>query len=91
MDFIVFILEHIINFGVASIPLIIVYLQLKIFKGAPKVATYLLTLNLLLSIFFWLKLKDISLVLYQVIPYVSSFIWVWCESLMKKRENNEMI
>lgn len=89
MDFFLYTLEHIVGFGVASVPLILVFLLLKVFKLLPKYTAICLVLNLLVSIFFWLKLKDAYIALYQSIPYVSSFIWIWADDVLRKRREND--
>lgn len=88
MDFFLYILERVIGFGVASVPLILVFLLLKVFKLSPKSVTICLLLNLLVSVFFWLKLKDIHIFLYQSVPYVSCFIWIWADGVLRKRREN---
>lgn len=88
MDFFLYILEHVIGFGVASVPLILTFLLLKVFKLSPKSITICLLLNLSVSVFFWLKLKDVHIALYQSVPYVSSFIWIWAEGVLRKRREN---
>ena len=88
MDFFLYTFEHAINFGVASVPLILTFLLLKASNLPPKYITICLLLNLLVSVFFWLKLEDINIALYQSVPYVSSFIWIWAESVLRKRREN---
>ena len=90
MDFFLYTFERAAYFGVASVPLILVFLQLKIFKLSPKSIAICLLLNLLVSSFFWLKLKDGYVALYQSVPYISSFIWIWADGvLIKRRENSK--
>lgn len=84
MEFVLYILEHSVCYGVASIPLILVFLQLKIFKLPPKSIVTCLFLNLLVSIFFWLKLKDAHIALYQGMAYFSSFAWILAEWVLIK-------
>lgn len=86
MDLLNYFLEHAINFGIASIPLVITYLQLKVYKGEIKATYTLLILCLLLSAYFWMEVKDVVLVIYQGIPYVSAFLWTWGESVLQKRK-----
>ena len=88
MDFFLYMLEHAIDFVVASVPLILTFLLLKVFNLSPKSIAICLLLNLLVSVFFWLKLKDIYIVLYQSVPYVSSFIWIWANDVLRKRQEN---
>ena len=89
MDFFLYTFEHVINFGVASVPLILTFLLLKVFNSPPKSITVCLLLNLLVSVFFWLKLKDINIALYQSVPYVSSFIWIWADGVLRKSREND--
>ena len=91
MDFFLYIFERAVYFGVASVPLILVFLQLKIFKLPLKFTASYLLLNLLVSIFFWLKLKDIHVSLYQSIPYIFSFVWIWVENVLRKRRGNKKL
>lgn len=89
MDLFLYMFERIVYFGVASVPLVLVFLQLKIFKLPLKSIASCLLINLLVSLFFWLKLKDVQIALYQSIPYISSFIWIWTESVLRKRRGNK--
>ena len=88
MDFFLYIIEHAVDWSVASVPLILVFLQLKIFRLPLKSIASCLSLNLLVSVFFWLKLKDVHVALYQSIPYISSFIWIWAENVLRKRHES---
>ena len=88
MDFFFYTFEHAINFGVASVPLILAFLLLKVFNLSPKSIIICILLNLMISVFFWLKLKDVHVALYQSIPYVLSLIWMWAESVLRKREEH---
>ncbi len=91
MDLLLWMFERVIGFGVASVPLILVFLMLKVFNLSPKSITICLLLNLLVSGFFWLKLKDVHIALYQGIPYVLSFIWIWVENvIIKMREKDRL-
>lgn len=83
-------LENSINFWVASVPQVIAILQIKIFKASIKAVLSCLLLNLMVSIFFWVKLNDINLVIYQSIPYALSFIWLWLESVLRKLERKRV-
>lgn len=89
MELLLFLLERNSSFFVASIPLILTFLLLKIFKLPSKPIIICILLNLLASIFFWIKLRDISVALYQSVPYVSSFIWLWAENILEKRQAND--
>ena len=91
MDFFSYVLERAVYFGIASVPLILTFLQLKVFKLSFKSIASCLVLNLLVSGFFWLKLKDIHIVLYQSVPYVVSFLWIWAESVLRKRTNDKSV
>ena len=90
MDFFSYMFKHTVEANIASVPLLITFLLLKIFKLPPKPIAICLTLNLLVSIFFWVKLKDIYIILNHGASYFSSFIWVWGENvLIKRQEKNE--
>ena len=89
MDLIIYIFEHIIEFWIASVPLIFVFLFSKFFKLSYKRILVCLLLNMLVSVFFWIKLRDVQIVLYQGIPYVLSFIIVWAESVFEKRNKEK--
>jgi len=86
MELLYYFAEHAIHFFIASVPLILVLLQLKVFKQPVKTAAVCITLNLLVSIFFWFQLKRVSLILYQAFPYLSAYIWLWCEYILEKRK-----
>ena len=89
MDWFLYSFENIANFCVASIPLVLVALLLKFSKLSPKLIGICISLNLLVSVFFWLKLRDFYVALYQSVPYVSSFIWVWANGFLRKRRKSE--
>ena len=86
MSFFLYVLEGAVDFGVASVPLILVFLLLKVFNLLPKSTAICLLLSLLVSVFFWLKLKDVCIALYQGVPYISSFIWIWADAVLRKRQ-----
>lgn len=90
MELIMEIVQHIVLFGIASIPLITVFLHLKIFKLSPKATAVFLILDLLATAFFWYKTKELFLMIYQAVPYASSFIWLWAEhSMLKMRDSSK--
>ena len=89
MDILIFYFEHAINFTIASIPIILVYLHIKVFKLESKVTVVSLLLSLILSIFFWIKLQDCFLVMYQGIAYACAFIWVWAEGKLQQQKKKE--
>lgn len=91
MDFFKFYFEHAINFSIASIPMILVYFQIKFFKLESKVTIVSLLLTLLLSIFFWVQLKDWMMVIYQGIAYACAFIWAWAEGKLQQQKKKEEI
>lgn len=88
MELIIFVIQHIVYFGISSIPLVIVFLHLKVFKLQPKETSIVVGLLLLGSMFFWFKVKDLFLTLYQCVPYFSSFIWLWSEHIVLKRQED---
>lgn len=85
MELILVMIEHIFYFGISSIPLITVFFHLKVFKLSPKATSFFVILNLVVSVFFWFKVKDIFLIIYQCVPYISSFIWIWAENVLSKK------
>ena len=90
MDLLFYLFENAINFFVASIPLIIYFLGSKLFKLTPKVIMIFLIINLIMSIYFWIKLKDIYLAIYQCIPYLLSYICLFAVYILVKRKNNNI-
>ncbi len=90
MDFFIYMFEHIWSFGVSSVPLILVFLQLKIFKHSLQSVISCLLLNLLLSVFFWIEIQEIGIIIYQGIPYISSFLWIWAEHILQKSREKEL-
>lgn len=87
MELFLSILEHAVYFGVASVPLLLVFLLLIAFKLPPRSVITCLFLNLLVSIFFWIKLNDAHTALYQGLAYLASFAWVLAEWMLKKRSD----
>lgn len=87
MDLIFYFLEH----SVCALPFITIYLQLKIFKINPKVTAYLSFLYLLMSIFFWVKIKDVYLTVYQSLAYTMGFILIWAENVLNKKQEDSEI
>ena len=86
MDLLRYLIEGKIDFIIASTPLVIVFLQLKVFKHSIKGTVICLSLNLLVSIYFWVNLRNLNLALYQVVPYVLSYILLVCESILKNKK-----
>ncbi len=86
MDLLRYLIEGKIDFIIASTPLVIVLLQLKVFKHSIKETVICLSLNLFVSIYFWINLRNSDLVLYQIVPYVSSYIWLASESILKNKK-----
>ena len=70
----------------AIIPLFITYFARKRAKIAPKDTAIILGLVLVASIGYWVRIGDWFLAGYQAIPFVSSFIWVWADEVLRKRE-----
>ena len=79
MDLLLWNLEHVVTFGVASVPLILTFVQLKIFKVSRKSISVTLVLQMFCSIYFWIKLNSLFVAIYQTVPYISSFIWLWAD------------
>lgn len=88
MELILVMIQHIVYFGISSIPLITTFFHLKVFKMPPKETSFIVVLNLFVSVFFWFKVKDVFLIIYQCVPYISSFIWLWAEHIVLKRREN---
>ena len=86
MDLLRYLIEGRVDFIIASTPLVIVLLQLKVFKHSIKGTAICLSLNLLVSIYFWVNLRNLNLALYQVVPYVLSYILLVCESILKNKK-----
>lgn len=84
MNFFIYVISGIWEFAIASIPLIIVFLLMKVCKIKEKKIFAILILQLLLSTYFWIKMKDIHIFLYQIFPYVSAFIWLLCNIYILK-------
>jgi hypothetical protein len=89
MDLVFFIFNHTINFIVATIPLIIIYIQLRVFKLSPKKVTVCLILTLIISVYFWIRLGDFYLALYQLIPYILGFIYLCCKIKLKTDKHHK--
>ena len=86
MDLLTAYLTHAVEFLIAAVPLILTFVLLKIFRQPPKVAACCVVLYLPVSVFFWVQLKDLFLVLYQGVPYLSSFVWIWAEHILWKQK-----
>lgn len=84
MDFLAYIFEHAISFGVASIPLVLVFFQMKICKIQHKAIVITLVLSLVISIYFWIRLSNVGVFFEHSIPYATSFIWVWADFTLQK-------
>lgn len=88
MALFLFLLENNINFWIASAPFILAFLQMKIFKMDHKATSICLGINLLVSIYFWVKLKSFSLFIYQIVPYFSTYVCIWSDYICKKIEKS---
>lgn len=86
VDFLRYWAVHAIDFTVASIPLIIVYLQLKIFKLGIKKIAVCLSLMLVGSIYLWVNVRNLNLILYQIVPYISCYIWLGAENYLIRKK-----
>lgn len=86
MDLLTAYLTHAVEFLIAAVPLILTFVLLKLFRQPPKVAACCVVLYLPVSVFFWVQLKDLFLVLYQGVPYLSSFVWIWAEHILWKQK-----
>ena len=90
MDFIVYYFENSINFFVAIIPLASVYIQ-RHYKVDKKVILSCLSLNFILSLYFWIQLGDIIIVIPQIIPYVVGYVLVLSEYLVNRIKNKKLL
>lgn len=87
MNLPIFLLNSILEFWIATIPLITVFYLKRFCKiGCEKILAVLI-LQLLLSVYFWIKIGNINIVLYQIFPYLSSFIWVLGDLYIKKKQS----
>lgn len=86
MDLLEYLVKGSLDFSVASMPLVMVFLQLRIFKHPIKEIVVSLSLFLAVSIYFWVNLKNLSLTLYQIAPYISGYIWLGAEHVLKKKQ-----
>lgn len=59
------------------------------FKFPPKKVVVCIILNLIISVYFWIRLGDFNLALYQLIPYVSGFIYLLYKIKFKNDNNIE--
>ena len=84
MELLIWWFGHCIEFGIASTPLIMYFICKKKFRLSPKSTQLVLVLQLIVSVYFWIKTKDLFLVFYQSVPYVLSFIMVWCDLVALK-------
>ena len=87
MDLLICLLDGKWNFVIASIPLITVFFLKKYCKITGVKIFTILILQLMLNTYFWIKLADINIVIYQIFPYLLSFVWVWCDSHIEKKKN----
>lgn len=82
MDFFLYLFEG----GVAGVPLTLVFLQMKIFKLSPKAVACCLLPSLMVSVFFWLQIKNTHLIIRQSAAYVASYAWIIAEHVLIKRQ-----
>lgn len=85
MDLLVYFVNGIWDFAIASIPLINVFFLKKVCKVKEKNIIVILILQFLLNAYFWIKIEDVHVFLYQVSPYIFAFIWILCDLYMKKK------
>lgn len=88
MDLFLYLFNNAISFAVASVPLMLVFLLIKVFKLPHKIILSCLLSCLVISVFFWTKLSDIGVALYQGVPYLSSFMWVWADRIWCNMNQN---
>ena len=85
MDLLVYFVNGIWDFAIASIPLINVFFLKKVCKVKEKNIIVILILQFLLNAYFWIKIEDVHVFLYQAFPYIFAFIWIICDLYMKKK------
>lgn len=56
---------------------------------APKVGGFILCLMLLQSVFFWFKLKEVWLIIYQCVSYISAFLLIGAEFSLRKKASSQ--
>jgi hypothetical protein len=89
MELVIFILEHAISFIIASIPFVVAFLLLKKTHVHPRYVFWCIVLILVISLYFWVRICDIKLILYQSISYVTCLLWCaleWILNRVKKQE-----
>lgn len=69
--------------------MVTVFVQLKKFKMSPKQVSFSLLLQLIVKIYFWVKMKDVYIALYQSLPFLLDFIRLYAENLLIKRSNKK--
>lgn len=79
-------IEHMIYIWIAMMPFCTLYLGIKVLKIKPKYIALLLLTNLIPSVLYWLMIGDIILAIYQTLPFISCFIWVWTDEILRKRK-----
>ena len=85
MDLLVYFVNGIWDFYIASILLINVFFLKKVCKVKEKNIIVILILQFLLNAYFWIKIEGVHVFLYQVFPYIFAFIWILCDLYMKKK------
>ena len=79
-------MENIYYTFAAVIPFVITYFARKRIKITPKDTAIILGLVLVASIGYWVRIGDLLLTGYQAVPFISCFIWVWADEVLRKRE-----
>ena len=85
MNLLVYFINGIWKFVIASIPLIYVFFLKKVCEVKEKNIIVILILQFLLNIYFWIEMENIHIFLYQIFPYIFAFIWVLCDLYIKKK------
>lgn len=67
-------------------PFFTLYLGTKKLKAKPKYTACLLLANFVPSVIYCLIIRDMVLAIYQILPFISCFIWVWTDEILRKRE-----
>lgn len=88
MSFLKYIISGMWDFHVGAVPLISVFFLMKICKIEGKKVLPILALQLTVSTYFWIKIKDAAVFWYQICPYIFAFMIVISDLCVRKRNAN---
>lgn len=86
MGLLTFIFDHAVSFCVASVPIVLCFFCLKKHKMNYKSTAIILFLVLIINVYFWIVVKDVFVFIYQSIPYVISFLLLFVERHIIKKQ-----